>query len=89
MGLLVLWQSGSSAGKEFFDHPLYLFEGLRPYGQPGQKPEMATLLPYWLSEGSNFISWLLNSRVRRPHITLVKQSIRVVKVIPCYIDSTF
>jgi len=24
------------------------FKRSRPYGQPGQKPEMATLLPYWL-----------------------------------------
>jgi hypothetical protein len=34
------------AGKEFFDHPA--MAGSRPYGQPGQKPKMATLLPYWL-----------------------------------------
>ncbi len=32
------------------------------------------------------ISWLLNNRVPA-HITLVKQSIRVVKVNSCYIDS--
>jgi hypothetical protein len=56
--------------------------GSRPYGQPGQKPKLATLLPYWLG-----IIAHLKKADCAVRITLVNQSIRVVKVIPCYIDS--
>lgn len=57
-----------------------------PYGQLGQNAGRQLSLPYWLSRCSNFISWLLKT-VCLSHITLVKQSIRVVKVSYCYIDS--
>ena len=58
---------------------------LRPYGQPGQMPigNFSCLID-WV-KSSNFISWLLYNQCLCTQ--LVKRSIRVVKVIICYIDS--
>jgi len=58
---------------------------LRPYGQPGQLPigNFGCLID-WV-KSSNFISWLLYNQCTCTQ--LVKRSIRVVKVIICYIDS--